>query len=87
MIEKNFQITEGIGAEFGTIWQNALNRYWWIGLDRHLYRERSVWFVQRCVSPAEHHVLLASGLLTRLGADAGCAALLLPATTAKIAGR
>ena len=33
MLEKNFQITERIGVEFGTIWQNALNRHWWIGLQ------------------------------------------------------
>ncbi len=33
MLEKNFKITERIGVEFGTIWQNALNRHWWIGLN------------------------------------------------------
>ena len=32
-LEKNFQITESVGVEFGTIWQNALNRHWWIGLQ------------------------------------------------------
>ena len=32
-LEKNFRITERIGVEFGTIWQNALNRHWWIGLN------------------------------------------------------
>ena len=35
-LEKGIRITERVGVQFGTIWQNALNHHWWLGLQRRI---------------------------------------------------
>ena len=32
-LEKFFEITEDVRVHLGTLWQNALNRHWWTGLN------------------------------------------------------